>query len=87
MDRAGGANPVLRGTGRLITASAEARLRCIVVQNNVNWLQASALVLVTTSALSSWVSKENPTDTANGLGSTNLNEQLEEHYTETETSP
>jgi hypothetical protein len=58
-----------------------ARFRCIVVQNNVNWLQASAPVLVTTSAPRSWVSKENPTDTANGLGSTNLNEQLEEHYT------
>ena len=54
-----------------------------MVQNNVNWLQASAPLLVTTYAPhSSWVSKENPTDTANGLGSTNLNEQLEEHCTE-----
>jgi hypothetical protein len=53
-----------------------------VVQNNVNWLQASAPVLVTTYAPRSWISKENPADTANGLGSTNRNEQLEEHYTQ-----
>jgi len=59
-----------------------ARLRCIAVQNNVNWLQAIAPVLVTTSATHGWVSKENPTDTANGLGSTNINEQLEQHYTQ-----
>ena len=51
-------------------------------QTNMIWLQASAPVLVTTSAPRSWISKENPIDTANGFGSTNLYEQLEEHYTQ-----